>query len=135
MSRKIAAAAVAASLLAAGAATAVAAGASPKLLSCAGSPLIRPTGTVVLSCADANSELKSTRWSSWSASGASGKTDFGLNLCMPDCAASSIHFFPASTVRLLDAKHTSKGLLFTRVVVGYQLDSKQRSFTAYPRIR
>jgi hypothetical protein len=135
MSRKLAVAALTATLLAAAAATSLAAGASPRLLGCGGSPLIKPTGTVVLSCADANSELKSTHWSSWSASGASGNTDFGLNLCTPDCAASSIRFFPDSSVRLLDPKHTSKGLLFTRVVVGYKLNGKQRSFTAYPPTR
>src|SRR5579863_8269890 len=135
MSRKIKTAALTATILALCAATALAAGTSPRLLSCSGSPLIKPTGMVVLSCADANSELKSTHWSSWSANGASGKTDFGLNLCTPDCAASSIRFFSGSSVRLLDPRHTSKGLLFTRVVVGYKLGGKQRSFTAYPPTR
>ncbi|HEX4035437.1 MAG TPA: hypothetical protein VHX66_13420 [Solirubrobacteraceae bacterium] len=135
MSRRIAAATLTTAALAACAATALAAGASPRLLSCSGSPLIKPTGTVVLSCADANSELKSTHWSSWSVSGASGTTDFGLNLCTPDCAASRIRFFADSSVRLLDPKHTAKGLLFTRVVVSYKLNGKQRSFTAYPPTR
>jgi len=135
MSRKTTTAALTATILAAGAAAALAAGTSARLLSCSGSPLLKPTGIVVLSCADANSELKSTHWSSWSANGASGKTDFGLNLCTPNCAASSIRFFPDSSVRLLDPEHTSKGLLFTRVVVSYRLGGKQRSFAAYPPTR
>ena len=131
MIRKLCTVAPCIALLAASAVSALAAGGSPKLLSCSGSALLKPTGTVVLSCADANSELQSTDWISWSARGARGSTDFGLNLCTPDCAASSIRFFPASTVRLLDAKRTAKGLVFTRVVVSYSVNGKQRTFTAY----
>jgi hypothetical protein len=103
----------------------------PKLLSCAGTPLLRPSGTVVLSCADANSELKATHWLSWTQTSASGRTDFGVNLCTPDCAASRIRFFPGSTVRLQDVSSTAKGRLFTRAVITYTLSGKRKTFTAY----
>jgi hypothetical protein len=103
----------------------------PRMLSCSGSLLLRPTGAVVLSCADANSELKATHWLSWGKTSATGRTDFGLNLCTPDCAASSIRFFPGSTVRLLDVKSTGKGRLFTRAVISYTLTGARKTFTAY----
>jgi hypothetical protein len=119
-------------LAAAVVASPAAAGSSlPKLLSCAGTPLLRPTGTVVLSCADANSELRSTHWLSWTASSATGRTDFGVNLCTPDCAASRIRFFADSTVRLEDPSSTAKGRLFTRAVITYKLNGKAKTFTAY----
>ena len=105
---------------------------SPKLLSCAGRPLIKPTGTVVLSCADGNSAIEQTHWSTWSAGGATGTTDFGVNLCTPTCVASRMRFFPRSSVRLVGAKRTSRGLLFTRAVITYTFHGTQRTFIAYP---
>ena len=107
----------------------------PRLLSCAGKPLLRPAGVVVLSCADANSELRGTAWSSWDRSGAVGITDFGLNLCEPNCAASRMTFFPHSRVRLTGAKKTSHGLLFTRATITYVLHGKTKTFVAYPPTR
>jgi len=104
----------------------------PRLLSCSGKPLLRPTGLVVLSCADANSEIRATRWTSWGRTSAVGTTDFGLNLCTPTCAASKITFFPKSLVRLTGVTKTKHGLRFSRAVITYVLHGKRRSFTAYP---
>ena len=104
----------------------------PRLLSCSGKPLLRPTGLVVLSCADANSEIRATHWTSWGQTSAVGKTDFGLNLCTPTCAASKITFFPNSLVRLTGATKTKQGLRFSRAVITYVLHGKRKTFTAYP---
>jgi hypothetical protein len=123
--------AAAATVAAAGGSAAAAANPTPRLLSCAGAKLLRPAGTVVLSCADGNSELKATRWSTWGASEASGKTDFGVNLCTPTCVSSRMRFFPDSTVRLLDPKRTAKGPLFSRAVITYTLKGAKKTFTAY----
>ncbi|HEY1778219.1 MAG TPA: hypothetical protein VGG41_18830 [Solirubrobacteraceae bacterium] len=132
MSRSLIAAATTIALAAALAAVASAAAPVPKLLSCSGKPLLRPAATVVLSCADGNSELKATHWRSWGASAAVGSTDFGVNLCTPTCVASRMRFFPASSVRLSDPKRTSKGLLFTKAVITYAFNGSKRTFTAYP---
>lgn len=121
--------------LAAGAtSTAAAAGTHtlPRLLSCAGTPLLRPRGTVVLSCADANSEFRATRWLSWTATAATGRTDFGVNLCTPTCVASRIRYFAGATVRLSEPRATAKGLLFSRAVITYRLSGETETFTAYP---
>ena len=83
----------------------------------------------MLSCADANSELKSTHWRSWGVREAVGSTDFGVNLCTPTCVASRMRFFPASTVRLLDPKATAKGALFSRAVITYTLGGAHKTFT------
>jgi len=105
---------------------------SPRLLSCSGKPLQRPTGLVVLSCADANSEIRATHWTSWGRTSAVGTTDFGLNLCTPTCAASTITFFPNSVVRLTGVTKTKQGLRFSRAVIAYVLHRKRKTFTAYP---
>ena len=104
----------------------------PRLLDCGGKPLLRPAGIVVLACADGNSELRSTRWTSWTGAGAVGVTDLGLNLCDPNCASSRMRFFPHSRVRLSDLKRTKLGRLFTRVSVTYVMHGKTRTFVGYP---
>jgi hypothetical protein len=104
----------------------------PRILDCSGKPLLRPTGTLVLSCADANSEIRKTRWSSWGRTSAVGTTDLGLNLCNPNCASSKMSFFPGSRVRLSGVKQTKLGLLFTRVTVSYVLHGKTKVFVGYP---
>jgi hypothetical protein len=122
------AAVVAAAVVATGGGASVA---PPRLLSCSGKALLRPTGTVVLSCADANSELRSTHWLSWGRTAAVGTTDFGLNLCTPTCAASSTTFFSHSRVRLTGVAHTKQGPRFGRAVVTYVLRGKTKTFVAY----
>jgi len=105
---------------------------SPALRSCTGARLVRPAGTVVLSCADGNSEITATRWHAWTPTQAIGTTDFGVNLCTPTCVASRIRFYPGATIRLLDPTPTSTGPVFSRAVVTYRRGGERRTFTAYP---
>ena len=123
-------------LLAAAAASAVAVPASatasgqlPALLSCSGKRLVRPTGPVVIACADANAELLRTRWSSWTRTAATGTTDWAQNLCTPTCAASRITDFPNSGVRLSEPTETSHGLVFETVTVHYRLHGKTETYS------
>jgi hypothetical protein len=112
--------------------SAAAAPAAARLLVCGGRLLHEPRGTVILACADANTEITATRWTSWTRSGASGTTDFGLNLCTPTCAASRISFFPDSTIRLTGARETVHGLLFTRAAITYRRHGVRTTAIAYP---
>jgi len=102
----------------------------PKVLSCSGKALLRPAGTVVLSCADGNSELRRTRWSAWGPRAALGATDFGVNLCTPTCAASRMSFFPHSSVRLGGVTRSRQGLFFSRAVITYVRHGKTETFVA-----
>ena len=104
----------------------------PALLSCGGSQLVRPTGTVVLACADANTQISRTRWHTWTTASATGTTDFGVNLCTPSCVASRMRYFPDSTIRLLGAERTRHGILFSRAEITYVLGGAHRTFAAYP---
>jgi hypothetical protein len=116
----------------AGSANAAAASAVPALMSCGGSRLVRPAGTVVLACADANTEISKTHWRTWGSASATGTTDFGVNLCTPSCVASRMRYFPDSAIRLLGAERTRHGLVFTRAEITYVLGGKHKTFNAYP---
>jgi hypothetical protein len=56
--------------------------ANVKILTCTGKAVNEPA-TFVISCADGNAELTATKWSTWSATSATGVTLFGLNLDPP----------------------------------------------------
>lgn len=103
----------------------------PRALSCAGKPLLRPSGVVVLSCADANSKLEATHWRSWNSRSATGTTTFGLNLCTPSCVASKMRYFRKSRVRLSAPRQTKRGPLFTRATITYVLHGKTKTFVAF----
>lgn len=102
----------------------------PGVLNCKGRAQTRPRGAFVLACADGNALIEHTSWSAWTAKEAKGTTTFGLNLCKPYCAASSVSFFPHSAVRLYAARETTSGPVFTRAKILYELHGKRRSFTA-----
>jgi hypothetical protein len=99
-----------------------------KLLTCADTTVSRPS-SFVISCADANSALSATHWSTWSANSATGSTRFALNLCQPSCAASKMSYFPNSVVRLSAPVSTKHGRLFSRLQVRYLLRGKLTSFS------
>jgi peptidoglycan/LPS O-acetylase OafA/YrhL len=99
-----------------------------KLLSCARSTVLRP-GAFTISCADGYIELTKAHWSKWSLRVAKGTTDFGMNLCEPNCAASSISFFPNSHVVLSSPISTRYGNVYSSLVVHYRLDGKEKSFS------
>lgn len=115
-----------------GSANAAAVSGLPALLSCGGSRLVRPAGMVVLSCADANTEISRTHWRTWTRLSAVGTTDFAVNLCTPTCVASRMRLFPGATIRLLGAERTRHGLVFSRAQITYVLGGAHRTFTAYP---
>lgn len=111
-----------------GAATVAAPARAPKVLGCTGSLLYEPSDFVI-SCADANSELTATHWTSWTSTRAVGVTRFGLNLCTPYCAAAPIQFFPGSVVELARPVATARGPLFSSLTVHYNLHGVAKIFS------
>lgn len=98
------------------------------VLTCSGSSVVQPR-TLVITCADADTFLKSTHWSSWTARGATGTTTFAMNLCTPYCAASPISYFPDSSVVLSAPVTTHQGSYFSRLSVSYRQGSAVKTFT------
>ena len=99
-----------------------------KILTCTDTAVSRPS-SFVISCADGNSSLTKTHWSSWNAKSATGITRFALNLCVPTCAASTMSYFPNSTVRLSAPVTAKHGRLFSKLVVRYNYRGKNDSFS------
>ena len=106
---------------------ALATGASAKVVTCQGATVARPT-TLIISCADANTQLTKTRWSTWTATRAVGTTTFAVNLCKPYCAASKMSYFPGSTVQFSRPLTTTHGRLFSLVVVHYTMNGRAKVF-------
>jgi len=115
-------------------ATPVALGASagatttPGLLACSGHVLHRPT-SFVIACADGYTTLSAIHWTTWGPRSAVAVATFGENPCTPYCAASTMRYFPRSTVRLGDPVRTRHGILYSAMAVHYRQGSRPRTFT------
>jgi hypothetical protein len=101
--------------------------ATPKVLTCRGTTVARPS-TFVITCADAYTQLTKTHWTTWSSSEATGVTTFAMNLCTPNCAASKMSYFPGSRVRLSSPLNTSHGRVFSSLVVRYTITGHTKTF-------
>ena len=107
-------------------------GSSATVLTCSGAAVVRPR-TLIVACADANTSLQSTHWSTWGSAGASGTTTFAMNLCTPYCAASPLSHFPHSSVTLSAPISSRHGTYFSSLVVRYRQGSTWKTFTfAWP---
>jgi hypothetical protein len=71
---------------------------------------------IILTCADANSDLSHIHYASWTATRASGRARLDFNDCNPNCASGTFEHQPVTFVltRVRDVKGTE---IFTRVVV------------------
>ena len=72
----------------------------------------------VLTCADANTQIRGATYSSWTATSAAGKGTFVYNTCTPDCASGTFKHHPVSFI--LGRPRTVGGTrLFTRLYASY----------------
>lgn len=92
--------------------------AMPGLLNCGlGKVEVKPK-TLILSCADANSQGTHLVWSKWATAGAKATGTFTWNLCTPNCAASKTWGKSTATYTLSRLVHTTKyGWLFEKLTV------------------
>ncbi|HEY5111953.1 MAG TPA: hypothetical protein VII67_06455 [Acidimicrobiales bacterium] len=100
---------------------------SAGMLTCRGSYVMEPT-SFIITCADSNTELTRTHWSTWTSTGARGTTRFAMNLCTPYCAASPMSYFANSKVDLSAPVKTTKGTLFSLMVVHYSLHGQAKTY-------
>ena len=101
--------------------------AAAKVLTCTGAKVVRPVNYII-SCADANTQLTKTTWTTWNASQGVGTTDFAMNFCKPYCAASKLTYFPGSSVHFSDPLSTENGTLFSLLTVRYQYQGASHLF-------
>ncbi|HEY5103588.1 MAG TPA: hypothetical protein VII65_00965 [Acidimicrobiales bacterium] len=97
------------------------------IITCRGNAVVEPRAFVI-TCADANTQLTKTHWSSWTATRASGTTTFAMNLCTPYCAASPMSYFPNSRVTLSAPVTTTKGKLFSLMTVRYVVHGRATTY-------
>jgi hypothetical protein len=98
------------------------------LFSCTNKVVVRP-GTFIITCADAYTQLTSTKWTEWGSTTAVGTTRFAMNLCTPSCVASKMSYFPGSVVRLTTPVRTAAhGWLFSKLTVTYRFHGKMKTF-------
>jgi peptidoglycan/LPS O-acetylase OafA/YrhL len=102
--------------------------AATKLLSCAGTTIVKPT-SFDLNCATSHIELTRTSWSSWSTDAATGTTRFGIDACQSKCDSSTMHYFPNSRVRLSKPIVTKYGEVFSSLVVRYKVEGSEKTFS------
>jgi hypothetical protein len=81
-----------------------------------GKGVVRPK-MLTLACADANDLSDDLAWSKWAVTGADATGVDTWNTCVPNCASSKKWDSASAEFALSDAVHTSKGLLFERLLV------------------
>jgi hypothetical protein len=100
---------------------------SAKVLTCLGSDVVRPRNYTI-TCADDNTQLTNSHWTSWTAKSAVGTTTFAMNLCKPYCAASKMTYYPNSAVSFTSPESTKHGTLFSLLTVRYQSGGRSHVF-------
>lgn len=118
MTRTVAITCAVAASLAMFAAPAVAApSGQTRVIAACKSPAYKPT-MYILTCADANTEIRHASYSSWSSNAASGRGTFYYNTCRPNCAAGTFKHHPV-TFSLDRVRSVHGQRLFTRMYVSY----------------
>jgi hypothetical protein len=74
---------------------------------------IEPT-SISFACADGGSGVQDLVWTSWTESSATGTGVIWQNHCIPDCAAGTFGYYPAS-ITLSDVQQTVVGPLFAQL--------------------
>jgi len=81
-----------------------------------GARLVRPR-SLILACADANTQAVHLVWSSWGTVKATATGTYTWNTCVPDCAASTTWDKTTAELTLSDPVKTTTGWLFERLTV------------------
>lgn len=89
-----------------------------KIQPCVGHATTKPK-VYVITCADANTEIRSMTWKTWSSNIALGTGTYEYNTCTPTCVAGHNVNDPA-TVTLSKPKVGSSGSVFSQMTVKYQ---------------
>jgi len=98
------------------------ASALPKVMTCAGKTVTRPS-SYIITCADGYTYLSSIHWTIWSPGGARATATYTTNTCTPSCVAGKNVHYPAN-VSLSQARSTTSGRLFTELGVAYTAGGK-----------
>jgi hypothetical protein len=82
-------------------------------------PLSREPLSITLACADAGIGVQDMLWTSWTAKAAAGTGLLWEKLCVPDCAAGKMGYYPVD-VTLSAVRASAKGQWFSELTVSWE---------------
>jgi hypothetical protein len=81
--------------------------------------LSREPSSITLACADDGIGVQDMLWMSWTATAAKGSGLLWEKLCVPDCAAGKVGYYPV-VVTLSLVRASAKGQWFSELTVSWQ---------------
>ena len=82
-------------------------------------PLSREPLSITLACADAGIGVQDMLWTSWTTKTATGSGLLWEKLCVPDCAAGKMGYYPVE-VTLSAVRASAKGQWFSELTVSWE---------------
>jgi hypothetical protein len=82
-------------------------------------PLSREPFSITIACADAGIGVQDMTWMTWTAATATGSGLLWEKLCVPDCAAGKVGYYPVD-VTLSMVRASAKGQWFSELTVSWQ---------------
>lgn len=95
--------------------------APPRVLTCAGKPVVKPS-SYVLTCADAYTYFDAIHWTTWGPTSATATATYVQNTCTPTCVAGHFVRYPA-TLTLSEPEKTTYGELFSAIHYTYSVSA------------
>ena len=102
----------------------------PRVVTCAGVPLYKPSHDVVTCSGSGFAEWTGVKWTTW-AHTAVGHGQFGIKYCTtkPTCAHVRLHLYPA-VVHLVRYMHGTGGMVYCGAVINYSIGKHQHAYVA-----
>jgi len=99
----------------------------PRVVTCAGVPVYKPSRDVV-TCGGGFAEWTGVKWTTW-AHTAVGHGEFGIKYCTTKCAHARLHLYPA-TVHLVRYMHGTGGMVYCGAVIDYVSGKHEHTYLA-----
>jgi hypothetical protein len=99
----------------------------PRVVTCRGVPMYKPSHDVV-TCGGGFAEWTGVKWTTW-AHTAVGHGEFGIKYCTASCAHARLHVYPA-VVHLVRYMHGTGGMVYCGAVIDYVAGKHEHTYTA-----
>jgi len=102
----------------------------PRVVTCAGVPLYKPSRDVVTCGGSGFAEWTQVKWTTW-AHTAVGHGQLGIKYCTtgPTCTHAPLHLYPA-VVHLVRYMHGTGGMVYCGAVINYVIGTHQHVYSA-----
>jgi len=100
----------------------------PRVVTCAGVPVYKPSRDVVTCGGSGFAEWTGVKWTTW-AHTAAGHGEFGIKYCTTNCARARLHLYPA-VVHLVRYMHGTGGMVYCGAVIDYVAGTHKHTYLA-----